>query len=355
MIECEIQDMYNSPFANELEQIAYEQMIPIKGVFELTARCNFNCKMCYVHLSNNQANQIGRELSNEEWIKIAQEAKDAGLLYLTLTGGEVFTRPKFRELYEALSDMGFLIYIMSNGYLIDESVVEWLSKRPPLTVRFTLYGSNNDVYKAVTGIENGFDRVSHAVDLLQAAHIPVALIGMIIKENEHDLQNMYKYSFSKGIVFRHSIAVVNPVRGATANAKDSFIDITKRDKSEFESLKGHGPLFQHHTNWLDDCGHYRKGFWLTWDGNLGLCSFMEYPCVKVKGKGFVEAWYELNNQLETLQTPDKCKSCRYLSYCNSCPGVFMAENFNLKKPLKTFCEKAIFLYNMCNNDQNKEG
>ena len=28
-----------------LEQKAYEEEIPLKGTFELTARCNFNCNM----------------------------------------------------------------------------------------------------------------------------------------------------------------------------------------------------------------------------------------------------------------------------------------------------------------------
>ena len=28
--------------------------IPIAGPFELTQRCNFNCRMCYVHLNEEQ-------------------------------------------------------------------------------------------------------------------------------------------------------------------------------------------------------------------------------------------------------------------------------------------------------------
>ena len=94
-----------------LEQQAYANKIPFKGVFELTARCNFNCNMCYVHLTEPQIKNIGKELSNEQWLDIARQARDAGMLHLTLTGGEVFVRPGFRELYEQLSQMGFLIEI----------------------------------------------------------------------------------------------------------------------------------------------------------------------------------------------------------------------------------------------------
>ena len=48
-------------------------------------------------------------LSLEQWLKIAREAKDAGMLFLLITGGEPFLWPQFWELYEALSEMGFLI------------------------------------------------------------------------------------------------------------------------------------------------------------------------------------------------------------------------------------------------------
>ena len=47
---------------------------PLAGNFELTARCNFNCKMCYVHLTAEEQQRRGRELTADEWLAIAQEA-----------------------------------------------------------------------------------------------------------------------------------------------------------------------------------------------------------------------------------------------------------------------------------------
>ena len=53
--------------------------LPIAGNFELTARCNFNCPMCYVHLSNEQVEARGGELSAQQWLQIAKAAKDRGI------------------------------------------------------------------------------------------------------------------------------------------------------------------------------------------------------------------------------------------------------------------------------------
>lgn len=72
------QELQLNRLGQYLEQTAYEEEIPLKGVFELTARCNFNCNMCYVHLNEAQISRIGRELTNEEWLAIASQAKDAG-------------------------------------------------------------------------------------------------------------------------------------------------------------------------------------------------------------------------------------------------------------------------------------
>ena len=48
---------------------------PLAGNFELTARCNFDCKMCYVHLTAEEQQRRGRELTADEWLAIAETAR----------------------------------------------------------------------------------------------------------------------------------------------------------------------------------------------------------------------------------------------------------------------------------------
>lgn len=96
---------------------------PLAGNFELTARCNFNCKMCYVHLTAEEQQRRGRELTAEEWLAIAQEARSRGMLFLLLTGGEPLIRKDFRYLLTELKKMGLLVSVNSNGSLIDR---DWL-------------------------------------------------------------------------------------------------------------------------------------------------------------------------------------------------------------------------------------
>lgn len=102
---------------------AYRSGTPLAGNFELTARCNFNCKMCYVHLTAEEQQRRGRELTADEWLAIAQEARSRGMLFLLLTGGEPLIRKDFRYLLTELKKMGLLVSVNSNGSLIDR---DWL-------------------------------------------------------------------------------------------------------------------------------------------------------------------------------------------------------------------------------------
>ena len=59
MNDCQLLSPQMQDFSKILEAEAYQQKIPLHGVFELTARCNFNCNMCYVHLKEEQIAKIG--------------------------------------------------------------------------------------------------------------------------------------------------------------------------------------------------------------------------------------------------------------------------------------------------------
>src|SRR5699024_6376908 len=116
--------------------------IPLSGTFELTPVCNMNCRMCYVRMSREEQEAVHPLRTAKEWLELGKTARDRGMLYLLLTGGEPFLRPDFREILSGLHQMGLLITINSNGTLIDESVVEWLKESPPVRINITLYGAS---------------------------------------------------------------------------------------------------------------------------------------------------------------------------------------------------------------------
>ena len=139
------------PITEYLYRKATAAGTPLSGTFELTPVCNMDCKMCYVRLSRQAQEAISPLRSGKEWLKLGQAAKDAGMLYLLLTGGEPLLHPDFREIMEGLHRTGLLITVNSNGTLIDENTVAWLKNAPPMRFNISLYGTSDTTYDRLCG------------------------------------------------------------------------------------------------------------------------------------------------------------------------------------------------------------
>ena len=138
------------PLTDFLYAKATRMKVPLSGTFELSPVCNFSCRMCYVRKTAKEVRESPRGiLTLDDWRRIAREARDAGMLYLLLTGGEPLLWPDFWPLYDELVDMGFLVSINTNGSLIDSDAVARFLRRPPLKLNITLYGASDETYRSL--------------------------------------------------------------------------------------------------------------------------------------------------------------------------------------------------------------
>lgn len=312
---------------------------PLYANLELTPRCNFNCKMCYVHLSDSEADKLGKEHSAAEWIDIGRQLVKAGTLEVLLTGGEVFYRKDFREIYEAFCEMGLLINIYSNGFLIDDKVLDWMSKKPPARMRITIYGASNETYEKVTGIKNAFDRVSKNIDRIIASGINLGLAATFIAENTADENAIEQFAIDKGLHLVTTDGVQKPVRGAQSEAETARLNKSDVLKEKFASenllynfVKIKEPF--------DRCKSRQCGYWITWDGKMTICTFIADPCSYPFEKGFEQAWIELQEKLKAVKRPSKCEDCIYEQFCLACPGILASETGSPEQTNDYVCDIA---------------
>ncbi|MBE6771504.1 MAG: radical SAM protein [Ruminococcaceae bacterium] len=339
MSDCEI----TSVLPSKLRTYAKKNRIPLSATFELTPFCNFTCPMCYIRLTKEQAEKHGKMLSADEWLDVALQARSMGTLYVTLTGGEPLLRPDFWEIYSKLNEFGFLISIMSNGSLVDENAIEKFRKYGmPYQFKLTLYGASNKTYERVCGVADGFTRISNAVKLLKDSKVPLMLTATVVRENADDLQKMYEVAREWNVPFQHSISVVKSARGAKNSVKksrftfDEFIDELTLEKLE----KNKFPPLDSPFAW---CANYGNSFWMTWNGYMQLCAFMNGPYTTLEN-GLESAWEKLNIKLDSLKSPYECADCKYAEFCQRCPGTLCAESGDSEKTSKEFCKIAERLY-----------
>ena len=327
-------------FVARMQAYAKEHAIPLSGTFELTPRCNFHCKMCYVHLSEERMHRFGSEMNASEWIRLAEQARDAGMLSLCITGGEPLLHPEFETIYRAVVQMGFQITLQTNASTLSEKALNLLDEYPPNAVKTTIYGSNDEVYREVCGVEHGFARVDAGIRAIKALDIPVLAVTTVIRQNMQDLDNIYRYVRELQIPWTYTTAVHPSIRGAETKASEAAIDEEtaadfRADVRRMISLPPRMP----DDKPCDHCKGYRTSFWITWNGKLRFCSFMNEPDIDVYQKDFPEAWQELVTYEDQLRWPEECRSCEVREVCRMCAGALASRSGSISRVDKEFCEK----------------
>jgi MoaA/NifB/PqqE/SkfB family radical SAM enzyme len=350
-------------FEDKIYHNATKNGIPIAGQFELTSRCNFACKMCYVCKNSNNKEALEKEYSAKEWIRLAEECRDAGMLHLLLTGGEVFLRKDFFDIYEQVSNMGFIISIFTNGALITPQIARLLGQRPPSQVEVTVYGASNETYMNVCGDPSGYSKTVSGIENLLAEGVAVSLKTTIIKQNENDYDSIFDFSEAHGIGLKH-VKYISPSRVDSAgfemehrlnpenqvkintHASNRFFEWQKRlDGIKKFANNDNIPFDEHADLGSEDdhpfkCASGKCAFWVTWDGRMTPCALMNEPFTRPFEDGFMIAWGELMKLSRRVKRCQECVECTEREFCNTCPARLRAETGAFDKPSAYLCEMA---------------
>ena len=333
-----------------LQAKAGQKGIPLSGTFELSPVCNLSCRMCYVRKTQQEVDCHSRAiLTLEQWLDIARQMKDAGTLYLLLTGGEPLLWPRFWELYEQLVDMGFLVSINSNGTLINDQAVERFLRRPPRQINITLYGAGTDSYRDLCGNGRAFTAVEQALEKLQTAGIPVKLNCSVTPQNGADMEKIIRYAKDRDLVLSVTTYMFPPIRRdpsmvgqnerftpeESARYQMRYLELDRGPeayRNHLESiLRGSAQppgLEEGCIDPLDGqlrCRAGKTSFWISWDGWMMACGMIPKPQVDLKEVSFLEGWQQLREEAAKIQLSGVCSRCPSRGVCHPCAAIACAE------------------------------
>ena len=340
-----------------LHNLGREKGIPVSGTFEITGRCNFNCRMCYVH--NGQCNMLkNEELPASWWIEAGRQAVEAGMVFLLLTGGEPLLREDFPEIYTALHEMGIVISVNTNGYLLSGKIRELFRKYPPNRLNVSLYGSDNEIYEKFTGVR-GFDTVISNIKAMRETGIDVKLNCSITPDNRDDMENIYKVARELGLhikttsymypqtrlkgIFGENDNRLSPTEAARCRVDwsllryetDNFISRAKGMRERIdEFLKTERDCAEENGV---RCRAGRSSFWLDKNGRMAICGMID-KAFDVKELGFDEAWKRTRQLSSEIKLPRECLDCEYRHLCNVCAAVCYTETGDFSKKPQYVCE-----------------
>ena len=338
-------EMNGEQLIRYLKEKQTERVMPFSVTFELTPMCNFRCKMCYIRLDQDQLKASGSMLPAVEWIKIAREAMNAGVYKITFTGGEVFTHPDFQTIYETVFDLGFHISIISNGYLIDENQLMWLQKRKPDFIKITLYGASDETYKKVCGIDQGFSRVTSNIRKIREKDIMVVTCMTVIEDNSEDIEKVKGWAESENLKFVYSKVIRKKNGNARSNPESVRLPFVYDSSLESTDVPHTTDLFpRRNDSPFENCIGYHNACIISWNGIVHGCNFINTITVDIKGRAFLDCFKELWAKLDMIRRPKQCVDCKYLRFCNPCPGKLEGESGDPETISEYVCNLAKWCY-----------
>ena len=193
--------------------------------WNITTKCNQNCKYCHRFLGIN-------DLTYEENKEILNNLIKDGVNNITWTGGEALLYPNLKELLKISQENGIKNKLITNGMVLaqNENMREILDYLDSLTL--SLDTINDDTNEELGRGKNHFEEVKTILDYVKGKSLKVNINTVVSKKNINEMEQLGEflnnYNISKWKFFKFM-----PLRETAEKNKDEFA-ITD---AEFEKTK----------------------------------------------------------------------------------------------------------------------
>ena len=248
--------------------------VPPIMIFSITDRCNLHCKGCY----NQALRQSPRpEMSAEKARSIFAEARELGISFAVLGGGEPLVRQEVLEITKDFRDIIFLVF--TNGLMIDEKFVATLAKQKNLVPVISLEGYEKDTDdRRGKGV---YERLQTVIERIKNKGVFWATSLTMTQSNFTDVtdENFIKQLVNQGckLIF---LVEYNPIRKETESwiiteeQRASLMKIRNSLRSKFSALFITVPGDEDE---IGGCLSAGRGFvHISAEGNVEPCPFIPY-------------------------------------------------------------------------------
>jgi len=349
-----LQQLSYGAFSADVHQHHEGQRVPLQVSIEVTRRCPLECLHCYNNLPMGDLQARRRELTKEEHFRLLDELVDLGCFWILYTGGEIFARKDFLEIYTYAKKKGFLITLFTNGTIVNQQIADYLAEWPPFAIEITLYGRTRETYEALTAVPGSYDRCLRGIRLLKARGLPLKLKTVATSVNKHEVVAMRQFAEEElGVEFKMDGQInpridcsQSPLAVRLTPEELVALDMSMpKAMSEYRRLAQHdleNPAPRARIDTVYYCGGGMNSFAINAYGEMGICVISQQETFDVRSRGVKEVWEDallkVRDRKRTRVT--KCVACRIQSLCGMCPANGEMENGDKESPVEFLCQVA---------------
>ncbi len=178
---------------SEVGQKAFNLGVPLAVHMDVTYRCNERCVHCYLDHDDHG------EMTTAEIKGALDQLAEAGVFFLTLSGGEPFMRRDFFEIVEHARRLLFNVKVKTNAVMIGPVEAQRLRGLAIDTIQISVYSHRPAVHDAITKLPHSFERTIKAVRFLHAQGLRVSIANVLMTPNLGDHYGVQKLAAELGV------------------------------------------------------------------------------------------------------------------------------------------------------------
>ena len=335
--------------------------LPLEGSIDLTYRCNNNCLHCWLRI-DPASPERNRELTFDDWKRIADDARAQGCRQWVISGGEPMLHPDFTAIFDYLTRKAVTYTLNTNGTLITPEIARLMKRKGDKLI--ALYGADRDTHDRVTRLPGSFDALMKGFSLLREVSAGFSVQVILMKENLHQREEMLRLAASLSPTYRigtswlfHSACHspeknreidsqrISPEQVVTLNPPNPGYEDKSRRFLRASAESGEEPV--------DDrifaaCITQRNhNFHIDPHGRMTFCPYIKDPALRydLLTGTFTEAWEKFIPSLADRVRGGKeylnhCGSCEFRENCDWCGVYAWLEHGRFSAPIQYLCDIA---------------
>src|SRR5258708_5495370 len=305
---------------------ALELGVPLSAHLDVTYRCNERCTHCYLDHDDHG------EMTLAEIKDVLDQLADAGVLFLTLSGGEVLMRMDFFEILKYARRLQFCVKIKTNGFMIREKEADRMRDLGVQEVRISIYSHRAEIHVAITKLPGSLKHSVAAIRLLKSRGLNVAIGNVLMRPNIKDYAGVKALARDLGVEVTTDPTITPKMDGDRSllelGIRDSQLSQIFRDSE----LVGNVDEFCALPDAVDDsaldsiaCSAGHTSCYISPYGDVYPCVQFPLPSGNIRTQKFLDIWKyspQLNEVRSiTLGDLQGCSACVHQGGCTRCPGL----------------------------------
>jgi radical SAM protein with 4Fe4S-binding SPASM domain len=328
----------------EMNQKALNLGLPISVHLDVTYRCNERCVHCYLDHDDHG------EMTTEEIADVLAQFAEAGVFFLTLSGGEVLMRRDFFEIVERARQLLFNVKVKTNGVMIREKEAARLRQLGVEQVQISVYSHRPEVHDAITKLPGSLKRTIRAIRFLKSQGLKVTIANVLMAGNFSDQPGVIALAKELGVFYTLDPTITPKMDGDTSilalripgsELKQVFHNPELVGNVEEFCAPPPAPGADVMEGFPCSAGH--TACYISPYGDVFPCVQFPLSSGNVRRQKFLDIWRNSPQlkEVRSIRARDlpTCSTCAHVGTCTRCPGLAYMEG-NMRGPSTADCEKS---------------